>query len=684
MQKLGATTLAGEDGDRYYRPSSGEDRLLPQPRLPSLTLGPVILEPFGALVAAGVTVGFWLTVKRAREAGLDPAVARGVRLWAVVPGFVAAHLFDVLLYTPERLSSDPLLLLRIWDGISSFGGFAGGAAGAIYYLARVARVPVSPYADVIAYAFTAAWIFGRLGCTVAYDHPGIVTAFPLAMPYTGALVSPGLRHNLGFYELLWTLGLFAFFYIRRRKHHRPGFYVSLALLVYTPFRLLLDFLRDGEVRYAGLTAGQYAAGAFFLLGLVHFVRRGPPAIRALLLAGIVLAVPPAAAGASRADSTRSDQEVWLVTVSPGDEIPSWFGHSAFWVRDRTSGRERLYSYGLFDFGPGMVAQFLTGRLWFWVGELPPSLVFERYRAVDRDLRAQRLDLPADRLMELVRFLEWNVRPENRRYLYDHYFDNCATRVRDVIDRATRGELHRCRGQPARGTLREHTRRHIQKSPYFDVVLNLWMSGRIDRPITRWDEMFLPAELERAVEAASLVMPDGRPTPLVAERLVLHRSRREPVPTGPNQARYLYAVAGFLAAGLFVAAAGRSDDPGRRHRRIALGLLHAVVGAAFGPPGLVLVLAWFTDHTIAHWNQNVCYANPVTFAMLPLGLAMCAGSERARTWSERGWLLLGATTAVGLLLKVVPGLEQANGEVLASYGVFNMVMAVDVIRRRKRR
>jgi prolipoprotein diacylglyceryltransferase len=657
--------------------------LLPQPQIPSLKLGPFTVEPFGAFVAAGVTLGFWLTVKRAEELGLDPRVARGVRLWAVVPGFVAAHLFDVLFYTPERLAGDPLLLLRIWDGISSFGGFAGGAAGAIYYLVHVARVPVRPYADALAYAFTAAWILGRLGCTVAYDHPGIRTDFVLAMPYTGALVGPGLRHNLGFYEMLWTVGLFAWFWRERRRPHRPGFYVSVALLTYTPFRFLLDFLRDGEIRFAGLTAGQYAAVAFFLLGLRLYTGGWPAVERASLLIASVIAAPVTAEG-RRADSASPVPEIWLVTVSPGDDIPSWFGHTALWVRDRTTGHERLYNYGLFDFGPAMLPQFLTGRLWFWVGALPPRAAFERYRSRDREVRVQRLRLGDERVAELVRFLEWNVRPENRRYLYDHYFDNCTTRVRDLLDGAIEGELSRTSQRPARFTLRGHTRRHIQRSPYMDVVLNLWMSRRIDRPITRWDEMFLPAELERAIDAVSIGTPNGGTAPLVAERQVLNRSRREAVPESPNRGRYYYAAAAVATAGLVAAVRARSHAAGRRPWRITLGMLHVLVGGILGLPGLVVVMAWFTDHTIAHWNLNVCYANPVTFAMLPIGLGMVAGSERARRWSERGWLFLGATTLAGLTLELLPGLEQANGEILASYGVLNLMLAGDVALRRPER
>jgi hypothetical protein len=410
---------------------------------------------------------------------------------------------------------------------------------------------------------------------------------------------------------------------------------------------------------------------------------GSARARVVGLAGVLLLVPLLAwarVSAPTPGPSTAGLEIWLVTVSPGDDIASRFGHTVLWVRNRGSGRERIYSYGLFDFGPKMLPQFLTGRLWFRAGELPPASVFEDFRVLAREVRAQRLDLPPDRRLEMVRALEWTVRPENRRYLYDHYFDNCTTRVRDLLDRSTGGELRRQSQDQARLTLRDHTRRYIQSNPVLDIVLNLWMSAPVDAPITRWEEMFLPAELELAVDRLRVASRDGTSKPLVAERVVIHSSSRPPVPDEPNEARYLYGAAALLAGGSFVALARRHEVTRSRRSRIALGLTQATIGAVLGLPGLIVVLSWFTNHTLAYWNQNVCFANPVTFALLPLGLAVALGSERAGRWTHWSWSILGASTMIGLGLEMVPGIAQANGEVVASYAVFNLIVASGMLWR----
>lgn len=245
--------------------------MLPNPQLPPIELGPLTLYPFGILVATGIMLGVWQMTKRVRQLGLDEQVAQAIPLWAVLPGFIGSHLYEIFFYHPERIGV--IELLKIWDGMSSFGGFLGGTLGVIYFLRFKAKVPFWHYADTIVYGFTLAWVFGRLGCTVAYDHPGTLTDFVLGMEYTGGAVSAGVRHNLGFYEVIWAAALFGYFQTQKHRAHVPGFYVLTFVLAYMPFRFALDFLRADDLRHGGLTAGQYAAIFLFVLCAYLLVRR---------------------------------------------------------------------------------------------------------------------------------------------------------------------------------------------------------------------------------------------------------------------------------------------------------------------------------------------------------------------------------------------------------------------------
>ncbi|MCB9730385.1 MAG: prolipoprotein diacylglyceryl transferase [Deltaproteobacteria bacterium] len=250
---------------------------LPYQTIPPLELGPAKFYPFGFLVGMAIIVGTMVATRRARRVGLDDAVISELALWAVIPGMIGAHLYSAIFYFPEKIADDWLYLLKFWDGISSFGGFLGGTIGVLYYLRRE-RLPAWPYADCIAYGFVFAWIFGRMGCTVAFDHPGSVTDFALGMPYphtvAGDPAAAGvIRHNLGFYEMLWSVGIASFFFAVRNRPHFAGWFASVALLLYLPFRFALDFLRAIDERYFGLTPGHYAAIAFFVAAIALYRRR---------------------------------------------------------------------------------------------------------------------------------------------------------------------------------------------------------------------------------------------------------------------------------------------------------------------------------------------------------------------------------------------------------------------------
>lgn len=274
----------------------------PQPRLH--LFGPVYLHAFGAMVAAALIAGWRMAAARCRGKGLDERLFERLAVWVVAAGFLGAHLYSVLAYFPREAAENPLLLLKAWENISSFGGIAGGVLG--YWLffrfkgRQTGYLERLEYLDAIAYAFPFAWVLGRLGCTLAHDHPGVVTSFPLAfslesaeareyilsvyagagrlseLPSAAELAGMGF-HDLGWYELLYTLLLMvpAFLLMDRRKRV-PGFYPLAFILLYVPARFLLDFLRLADATYFGLTPGQYAGAAVFAAALpaAWILRRG--------------------------------------------------------------------------------------------------------------------------------------------------------------------------------------------------------------------------------------------------------------------------------------------------------------------------------------------------------------------------------------------------------------------------
>ena len=225
--------------------------------------------------------------------------------FTVISGFVVAHLYSVLGYFPRQLLTDPLLLFRVWEDISSFGGLVGGVLGIWLFFRYKAnsldRATRMAYFDAIAWAFPFAWAIGRLACTTAHDHPGTVTTFPLAislksemargfisglykdagrlseLPSWDRLATMGF-HDLGWYEFLYTLLVICPLFLLLGRRDRPaGYFPLLFATLYIPVRFAFDFLRIADARYFGLTPGQWAALAAmpFVFRAMFVVSRSP-------------------------------------------------------------------------------------------------------------------------------------------------------------------------------------------------------------------------------------------------------------------------------------------------------------------------------------------------------------------------------------------------------------------------
>jgi hypothetical protein len=362
-------------------------------------------------------------------------------------------------------------------------------------------------------------------------------------------------------------------------------------------------------------------------------------ISAAVSPGWTQAPAPWAAGASRGQ----DLVVQLVTISPSDPIYTWWGHSALVVEDRRLGVSRFYNYGLFSFEQKSFAlNFAMGRLWFQVGASDTGRELAFYRYLGRRIFIQTLDLTPRKRLEMALFLENNILPSNRTYLYDHYYDNCATRVRDLIDDAVDGQLAEAAAAAGRMTLREHTRRYTEHSFLMDWLLMFLMSGVIDQPVTKWEEMFLPAELQMGVAALRYRDEAGLERALVSDSvLYFDPPDQRPIPERASPLWPRALIPGMilaLPAVLFGIRIGRS------RRWTLFGIYSALIGLIVGLPGGVLFfMSVFTDHTVTYGNENLFLANPLILAAVPLGLGAAFG--RGRT--SRRLLQLLCFAAAGL-------------------------------------
>lgn len=245
-----------------------------------LKLGPLGIEPFGLIVAIGVLIGAHYLRKYAEWHGIHDDHIRGLTMWVMVSGFIGAHVFDAVMYNWDKLVSDPVMIFKLWEGISSYGGFIGGAIGFFLYV-WWKRLPGLLYADTTIVGLLIAFTIGRIACTVVLDHPGGHTDFFLGMEYKAR----GKIHNLGFYEFLYLVPVNAivlFLAFRKSRRLPAGFLAVLTAALYAPVRFFLDNLRPAtsDPRHLGLTFAQWASMLVFgaaVIAAVRVFKHGRPA-----------------------------------------------------------------------------------------------------------------------------------------------------------------------------------------------------------------------------------------------------------------------------------------------------------------------------------------------------------------------------------------------------------------------
>lgn len=268
------------------------------------SIGPI--ESFGVIVAAGVLIGAALLRRYAEWHGVEDEHIRGLTGWITITGFIGAHLFDVLAYQWKDLMKDPLLLVKVWQGISSYGGFLGGALGfAIYVWWK--RLPVRLMADIALVGLLPAFSIGRFGCTAVSDHVGAAVKDPdawyafLAMDYPRtATFNSNIAHlfqqhpeakdsilawNLGLVELAYLIpvnALILWLAFRSSRRMPAGFIAVLVGLLYAPVRFFMDYLRpeNSDPRHFGLTFAQWASILAFGVSVYvagRILKNGKPA-----------------------------------------------------------------------------------------------------------------------------------------------------------------------------------------------------------------------------------------------------------------------------------------------------------------------------------------------------------------------------------------------------------------------
>ncbi len=320
--------------------------------------------------------------------------------------------------------------------------------------------------------------------------------------------------------------------------------------------------------------------------------------------------------------------VSILTVGPGDELNSKFGHSAIRVKDPTTDLDIVYNYGMFDFNtPNFYMKFTRGKLDYRLAKQRFTYFLRSYEIEKRWLKEQVLQLKPEEVQALLGFLEKNHLPENRFYKYDFFFDNCTTRLPEALKTVLGTKLTLDPGDVGdETTYRDLIHQNLELNSWSNFGIDLALGSVIDEKGTP----FLPINVYDQLEQSKI-----NTEPIVYKDISLLEDHRP-----ENKANFLTTPFFWLVIVLGAVALVTYFDfkKGKRSRWLDFGLFFST-----GAAGLLILFLWFaTDHQATKTNFNALWAFApnliVAFFML---------KKQLPAWSRAYCYLL-----VGLILVTV--------------------------------
>jgi len=303
----------------------------------------------------------------------------------------------------------------------------------------------------------------------------------------------------------------------------------------------------------------------------------------------------------------SEVEISVLTIGPGALLNDSFGHSAFRVKDKLKYFDIVYNYGVFDWNePNFYTKFAQGKLNYKLDINPYSNFYESYVAQNRSIQEQTLNLTQSQKQQLFEFLENNLKPENKYYLYDFFYDNCATKIKDVLIEALNEPLvFNAPDTFIPKTFRHLIHDHVNKNSWGSFGIDVALGSVIDKNATAEEHMFLPKYIYPSFENATF---SNSEEPLVKQSRFLFSKVERPV----SNAFFSSPIFVFSIISLIILIITYFDyKKGKRNKGLDL-FLFILTGIV----GIVILLLWFaTDHTATANNYNLLWAFPLNLLVI---------------------------------------------------------------------
>ena len=330
--------------------------------------------------------------------------------------------------------------------------------------------------------------------------------------------------------------------------------------------------------------------------------------RTILLAVLLLFYTSPAILFAQDKSMMDNVEFGLVTCSPHEEVYSLYGHTAIRYRELITGRDLMFNYGVFNFNtPYFVPRFVFGKTDYELGVTSTKAFCKYYQRWGSQVSEQVLNLTAEEKSRLMHALSENLRPENRIYRYNFFYDNCSTRPRDMIERNLEGKIVYDERQDFSPSYREMVHDMVSHHPWAQMGNDLLLGVKADMKTTRKEQEFLPCNLQYDFDHAQ-IYSDGEYRPLVKQRRILVDAGVQMIekefPLSPTDCAILLLL---ITLSIFMA------EWRLRHHWV---WFDAILMLTLGVAGCIIVLMFFSEHPTTSTNLQVLLLNPLPLFFIP--------------------------------------------------------------------
>ena len=333
-------------------------------------------------------------------------------------------------------------------------------------------------------------------------------------------------------------------------------------------------------------------------------------LKRLLTAFIALTISSIAPADGQNESVNKmdSVEFSLLTCSPHEEIYSLYGHTAIRYHDLRTGEDLAFNWGSFGFDkPFFVLRFVFGLTDYELDTTPFNYFCAYYEKWGSSVTEQVLNLTDEEKQKLQQALADNLRPENRVYRYNYFYDNCSTRPRDIIEHCLNGKLEYEPREDYVPSYREMVHQCVRNHDWAKWGNDMLLGVKADQPTTREQQEFLPSNLLYDFDHAQ-VYANGEYRPLIREhRMAVPSGVQVIEPDFPLSPMTVFLLLSGISLVIFAI-------EWKRHKTFKYwdALLMLVQGLA----GCVLFVMLFSQHPTTSTNLQILLLNPLPLFFIP--------------------------------------------------------------------